>query len=266
MNTKLYNKICNYIESDIDLIDDNKFEQFFNDWNAGGAGNILYEAGIDFLNYVSKIPNRAFIQGEIKDIIIPNNIKIIGEYAFSCCDFSYMGIPESVHTIEKGAFSGCQNLISIDLPDSITTIGDGAFENCENLKSIKLPKNITYIPHRMFAFCYALSDIILPNTIKDIGYRAFFRCDSLKSIKIPHGVTTLSSDLFKECAVLENISFSNNIKVIENGAFENLQLPHVHIHYAGTKDEWRSLYNPHAFKNTYFTVHCSDGKIVKRKK
>lgn len=266
MNTKLYNEICNYIESNIDLIEDNNYEQFFNAWNAGGAGNILYEAGIDFLNYVSKIPDRAFIQCEIKDIIIPNNIKIIGAYAFGASDFSYINIPESIHTIENGAFHSCQNLISIDLPDSITTIGDGAFSRCHNLKSIKLPKNITYIPHRMFEYCYALSDIILPNTIKDIGYGAFFRCDSLKSIKIPHGVTTLSSELFKECDVLENISFSNNIKVIENGAFENLQLPHVHIHYTGTKDEWRSIYNPHAFKNTYFTVHCTNGDIIKKKR
>ena len=45
-------------------------------------------------------------------------------------------IPDSVTTIGNYAFSGCSNLTSIVIPDSVTTIGDGAFSFCPKLKNV----------------------------------------------------------------------------------------------------------------------------------
>ena len=41
-------------------------------------------------------------------------------------------------------FTGCTKLISITIPDSVTSIQDGAFNNC-GLNSITIPGSITSI-------------------------------------------------------------------------------------------------------------------------
>lgn len=43
-------------------------------------------------------------------------------------------LPDSVTTIDVGAFGGCYSLTSVTIPDSVTSIGEGAFFGCpENL-------------------------------------------------------------------------------------------------------------------------------------
>jgi hypothetical protein len=51
-------------------------------------------------------------------------------------------IPAGVITIGDSAFSGCENLVTIDISDSVTAIGDFAFSDCENLKSVHLSHKI----------------------------------------------------------------------------------------------------------------------------
>ena len=38
-----------------------------------------------------------------------------------------------ITAISDGAFSGCDNLVSVTIGDSVTTIGNQAFYNCSNL-------------------------------------------------------------------------------------------------------------------------------------
>ncbi len=45
-------------------------------------------------------------------------------------------IPNNITCVDKYAFYGCSNLISITIPDSVTSIGSNAFYNCSNLTSI----------------------------------------------------------------------------------------------------------------------------------
>ena len=45
-------------------------------------------------------------------------------------------IPNSVTSIERGAFDGCVNLTSITIPNSVTSIGKYAFNGCEELVNI----------------------------------------------------------------------------------------------------------------------------------
>ena len=47
-----------------------------------------------------------------------------------------MTIPESVTSIGKSAFRGCDGLTSVIIPESVTSIRVFAFSECENLTSI----------------------------------------------------------------------------------------------------------------------------------
>jgi len=61
-------------------------------------------------------------------------------------------IPESVTSIEGGAFWGCDGLTSVTIPPRVTSIGDWAFEGC-NFPSITIPASVTTIGENAFYAC-----------------------------------------------------------------------------------------------------------------
>lgn len=96
-------------------------------------------------------------------------------------------IPESyeeqpVTKIDKGAFIGCEKLISVEIPNSITVIDDYAFEGCVSLTDITIPNSVTKIGYRVFEGCVSLTGITIPNSVTKIDYRAFGGCTSLTSL------------------------------------------------------------------------------------
>ena len=96
-------------------------------------------------------------------------------------------IPESyeeqpVTKIDKGAFLGCEKLISVEIPNSITVIDDYAFEGCVSLTDITIPNSVTKIGYCVFEGCVSLTGITIPNSVTKIDYRAFGGCTSLTSL------------------------------------------------------------------------------------
>ena len=85
-------------------------------------------------------------------------------------------IPNSVTTIERGAFSHCDSLTSINIPNSVTTIGDWAFGYCESLTNINIPNSITTIGDSAFWNCKSLTNINIPNSVTTIEDEAFYGC------------------------------------------------------------------------------------------
>ena len=59
-------------------------------------------------------------------------------------------IPDSVTNIGDWAFSNCTSLKSITIPDGVTSIGDSAFEGCTDLISITIPDSVTILEKVFF--------------------------------------------------------------------------------------------------------------------
>lgn len=144
--------------------------------------------------------------GAAAEVVIPNNVTIIGEHAFDrCAGITSVTIPNSVREIKRCAFSGCENLTEIALPEGIkeipaaafggsgishiaipqtgTTIGYSAFASCKNLKQIILPEGLTDIKSGAFAKS-GLTSIVIPESVSIIGGHAFQNCDSLKQVTV----------------------------------------------------------------------------------
>lgn len=69
--------------------------------------------------------------------IIPDNIKVLGNGAFSGCRNLYsIVLPKGVKEIGVHTFSDCINLTSIDISSEVKTIGYQAFSQCGNLRTV----------------------------------------------------------------------------------------------------------------------------------
>ena len=119
----------------------------------------------------------------VTDIVLPNSVTSIGNYAFyGCTSLASITIPDSVTSIKDNAFYGCASLASITIPDSVTSIGDSAFCICISLASITIPDSVTSIEDSAFYDCVSLASITIPDSVTSIGNYAFRGCTSLVSI------------------------------------------------------------------------------------
>lgn len=117
---------------------------------------------------------------EITELIIPNSVTNIGNYAFhGCSGLTSVNIPNSVTNIGNGAFYGCRGLTSVNIGNSVTSIGSSAFYGCSGLTSVNIGNSVTSIDSYAFYGCKELLDIYcyaqnLPTTVSSISYSIFY--------------------------------------------------------------------------------------------
>lgn len=92
-------------------------------------------------------------KGDEDTVMIPDGVKIIETGAFRGCHMKNIIIPKGVTTIERCAFSLCNNLKAIKLPDGVTTINESAFFSLRNIGVVTFPDSVTYVGHDIFDNC-----------------------------------------------------------------------------------------------------------------
>ncbi len=128
-----------------------------------------------------------YINGEqAEDVIIPNGVTSIGDYAFyNCRSLTSIMIPDSVTSIGYEAFYKCNSLASITISDSVTNIGNYAFYDCDSLTSITIPDSVTRIGDGVFSGCNSLRSITISDGVTSIGDNMFYGCSNLESLTLP---------------------------------------------------------------------------------
>jgi len=156
--------------SPFSLYDDNKSWKTENTWTTS----------ITFGDEVEHIPAYLCYRftGELRNIVIPDNVKSIGDYAFELCGkLVSIKLGNGLTEIGKGAFADCSSLISITIPDNVTTINQGAFNGCSRLETIILGRNVTTIGSSAFHGCniintinsYAVNPPIIESSVFSVG-------------------------------------------------------------------------------------------------
>ncbi len=133
--------------------------------------------------------NKLYLKGElVTNLIIPNSVTSIGDYAFYwCTGLTSVTIGNSVTSIGDYAFDQCTGLMSVTIGNSVTSIGDCAFRGCTELTSVTIPDSVTSIGTGAFEVCTGLTSITIPDGITSIGDYAFSSCTGLTSITVSEG-------------------------------------------------------------------------------
>ena len=104
------------------------------------------------------------------ELVIPDGVTSIGEYAFgNCSKLENIRIPKSVTSIGGGAFDS-SGLKSVVIPGSVETIGGNAFDQCKKLKKVIIKDGVKTIGVFAFRDCTSLTDITIPASVTDINY------------------------------------------------------------------------------------------------
>jgi hypothetical protein len=128
-------------------------------------------------------------------------------------------IPNSVASIEDGAFEVCPKLRSVTIPNSVTSIGDNAFAYCSGLTNVTMGNNVTSIGQQAFVGCSGLTSVAIPSSVTNIGLAAFGWCEWLSSVTLGNGLTSIGGWAFDSCSNLTTVYFQGTAPSLGLAAF-----------------------------------------------
>ena len=162
-------------------------------------------------------------------------------------------IPNDVKSIGEGAFSGCSNLITLSIPfvgdrmhaetdtyqyplgyifgTSSYTGGIAADQYYYGSSTSSTTKTTYYIP--------ATLRKVIVTGISYIQNGSFQNCGILESIIIPNSITIIGNSAFSGCSKLKSFVIPNSVINIGNSAFTNCSIRE--IYYDGTIEEWCNI-------------------------
>ncbi len=172
-----------------------------------------------------------FLKGNevIREVTIPKGVATICRNAFrGCTSLEKVNIPDTVTTIEEGAFAEDGMLSNISL-DHVKKLGDSAFQGtaipsltlakgCVHLgkeifkdsalASVTFNSDVAEIPQGMFSGCGKLESVTIDSPASAVGEGAF-EGSGLKVITLPKSIEEVGRRAFAGCAFLEKVVIEN---------------------------------------------------------
>ena len=179
---------------------------------------------------------------EIKDLVIPDSVTSIGDYAFyNCVGLTSVTIPNNVKSIGKYAFSGCSDLKSVHITDieawckirfgsassNPLSKANHLYMDGKEIKDFVIPNSVTSIGNYAFYSCSSLASVTIPNSVTSIGDYSFYSCFSLSSVNIPNSVTSIGDHAFENCSGLNSVIIPNSVTSIGQNAFDKADITTV---------------------------------------
>ena len=186
---------------------------------------------------VTEILEKSIREDSIRTLTIPSSVTSIEEGAFTFCD-SLTDITvdknNTAYSSQDGVLfnKSMTTLVSYPrgktttpykIPDSVTSIEQGAFNYCYDLTSVTIPNSVTSIGKFAFWCCKNLVEVNIGNSVKSIADGAFWGCNGLTSVSIPNSVTSFEETAFDQCYNLDDKTTQriNELKNKNNSANES---------------------------------------------
>ena len=165
---------------------------------------------------------------------IGNNIKEIGDNAFSGWKIDSLYIPKTVEKIGSSPFYSCSYLHDIFIEDGVDTLrfDEGIGFYGIQLRNLYLGRNISY-PEGRSPFQNnkeSLSSLTIGRCVTKINEYQFYGCSALDTLNIPTNIMEIGKDAFNLCRGLTfvNIEDCEEPLTIDNN-FMNCELKKVYL-------------------------------------
>ena len=190
--------------------------------NPFGGCNKIEEVSFDCENVTTLFRNFS----SIKKITMSENIKTIGEFAFSSCNgLTSVTIPNSVTSIGSYAFTGCSGLTSVIIGSGVLSIGSDAFYNTNLKKTIWLTNTppsgydnasgaVNYVSNEQF---------IISNKVVYKSLSSYFEVDGIRYV--PVSLSERTCDAI-DCVYDES---SANTKIASTVTYKGIQMTVMNI-------------------------------------
>lgn len=152
---------------------------------------------------------------KLQEINLPSTLTSIPEYAFEYTALTSVIIPGNIKSIGNRAFWACDNLKNLTIGEGVTSIGEEAFYYCKELLSVTIPKSVTNIGGGAFNYCLKLTDISILGTFgSDSLPRLFIITKNLKHIEL--------SPSFVEKQLFWNVFDLESYDIVDDDYYYNL--------------------------------------------
>lgn len=184
---------------------------------------------------VTRIYNAAFFGNLATEIILPDTVKEINQFAFyMCSNLKKITLPASLVTINDQAFCDCAMLESLEIPGSCTTIGEDVLLGCYSIKEFTVgsgeggnysaENGVLYNKDKTILLAYpaAKTDetFKVGNDVKTIGASAFYGNTYIKTVDLS-SVTVIEDYAFEDCSSLSKVTLSKDLEIIGICSFYN---------------------------------------------
>lgn len=141
------------------------------------------------------------------EIVIPEGVEVIGEYAFiNFVNLKKITFPSSIRIIEEGAFECCKSLESIEFSNPVYFFKN-SFRFCESLKSVKVN----------FTNSRKSSELIWDNR-REPGELPGYSIET-------HDTGSIEYDSFRDCPLLKEIKLCNQMEYYKDDeSFKNINI------------------------------------------
>ncbi len=241
-------------------------------------------------------------KGDGKKVEIPEEVDgekvvVIGEAAFKDSNIKSVVMPDTILTIDREAFYGCQKLKNVKMSAGVKTIEWNSFTLCESLKEIELPEGLLVIEDGAF-YDTGICSFHIPKSLKSImpgaiatqapnfseitvdeentffvavdnvlftkNMKTLVCCPSKKSGKytIPDGVEKIQGQAFDGCKKLTKITIPDTVKEIGDFAFGNTHsLKKIRIPESVTKVGCRLFNDSEGLKKAHISSECEIAEV-----
>ena len=191
---------------------------------------------------LKRIEYQAFDSSSLEEIVIPESVTHIGQYAFQyCSNLKSIKFPSKIKTIEAATCYGCKNLTQVIIPDGVQNIYIEAFANCNELETIEIPDSVTTID-RAFTGTKLFNDKSKwENGALYIGKHLIATNDTIGEMyRVKDGTIHISCNAFENRKKLLAVYVPKTVKVIDDSVFNNCTSL-TFMFYEGTVEEFNKI-------------------------
>ncbi len=149
--------------------------------------------------------------GGLTEIVIPNTVTYVGEYAFyslALASVTFSGNGLNDVTVGDNSFRGCADLETVvfEQGSRIAVIGESAFADCRSISEFSIPATVSSIRSKAFMNCLSLANVTFAANGRalEFGTDVFYNCAALTTVTIPANVSKIPG-IFGGCTSLEEV-------------------------------------------------------------